>query len=332
MLDISSPKFVKKYIGSEKIINKIDDFISSEEIPQTLLFYGGKGVGKANVAYLFAKKLLSIGIEEQKQNSEIDLFGGILETSDNSKPKINQKVELKIENGNHPDLLVIELTEESEKKSISIDKIREIEFFLNHSPAESKYKIVIIDSIDDLSNQSANAILKITEEPNNNSILILISHNINSVLPTIRSRCFEIFFKNPNEKEFLEIIKNFDVEYKKELAEYSGFSAGNYLNMLKYDTEIIIKFVKKFPNVDSKDISNISSIFKEDKKDKNKKSYNYNNFKNILLFDLSKKAKSSKNKDDVKNFFTALNLFNLHERRNMDISHSIKEIIYQIAK
>ncbi len=332
MLNINSPKEIKNFIGSEKIIKKLDDFLISKEIPQSLIFYGNKGVGKANAAYLFAKKLLSIGVENIKKSSEIDLFGNIPTQIDQNIIEINPITASKIEKNQHPDLLIIELNEDLDKKSIPIDKVREIEHFVSHSPAEAKYKLVIIDSVDDLNINSSNAILKITEEPNSNSILILISHNINSLLPTIRSRCFELFFKNPNEKEFLEIIKNYNVEYNKEIAEYAGFSPGVYLNMLKYDTEIIMKFAKKFPDVDSSDITNITSIFKDDKKDKNKRDSNYNSFKNILLFELYEKAKHTKNSKQIDDFYNVVNIFNINEKRNMDIIHTIKEIKYQLSK
>src|SRR5262249_41494012 len=91
------------------------------------------------------------------------------------------------------DLLVIEQEydpkKEEFKNEISVDQAREIAQFLSLTPGESKWRVVIIDAVDALNVNAANAILKILEEPPPQAILLLISHNPGRLLPTIRSRC-----------------------------------------------------------------------------------------------------------------------------------------------
>ena len=83
---------------------------------------------------------------------------------------------------------------QSLKKSavIKVDEVRTVNEFLCKKSFDGKWRIVVIDSVDDMNTASANAILKILEEPPAKSLLILISHNPNRLLPTIRSRCAKI--------------------------------------------------------------------------------------------------------------------------------------------
>ena len=80
------------------------------------------------------------------------------------------------------------------KKSafIRVDDVRTINEFLTKRSADNNWRIVIIDSIDDMNPASANAVLKILEEPPYKTVMMLISHNPNKLLPTIRSRCAKL--------------------------------------------------------------------------------------------------------------------------------------------
>lgn len=90
--------------------------------------------------------------------------------------------------GKNPlDLLIIE--KDADKKEITVDKIRKIADFMNQTAAISKNKFILIDSACELNRSSSNALLKILEEPHPNNFLILICHNLNRILPTIKSRC-----------------------------------------------------------------------------------------------------------------------------------------------
>ncbi len=195
-------------IGFESIKSTLLSHYKNNKLHHAILLHGKKGIGKAS----FIKEFVG------------DIFGGTL--------------------NNHPDFLIIE--KEAEKKEISVDKVRKINDFINQTSAISKDKFILIDSACQLNKSSSNAILKILEEPHSNNYLILISHNLNRILPTIRSRCqihkindlsFEDFKnillkKNPSlsndQVRFLsEICDNSiadAIEFEKELIKlYSGF-------------------------------------------------------------------------------------------------------------
>ncbi len=333
MKEITNPRLARNFIGDQENLNQLDSFIRSGNIPQSLIFCGPKGVGKSNSAYIFAKKLLSQGKESSNDDSLFDMFGS---SDDKNKISINEETANRVEKSTHSDLLIIELDYEEDKKSIPVDKVKEIGKFLSLTPADAKYRVAIIDSVDDLNISSSNAILKITEEPNRNAILILISHKISSLLPTIRSRCFELFFKVPTEKEFLEIINKFGVEYDKKIAEFSGYSPGVYLEMINRDSKIIsdfVNFIIEKDNIPTSQASSFSSIIKGDKSGNI-----YNIFKNIILFNFHKKVRDNLNSsnresinNNIKNFDNVVSILDNHERRNMDFNDTLKEILFKIS-
>ena len=72
--------------------------------------------------------------------------------------------------------------------------MREIGEFFSKAPSRSPYRVCIIDSVDDLNINSANALLKILEEPPHKGLIFLISHSPGRLLATIRSRCRRLNF------------------------------------------------------------------------------------------------------------------------------------------
>ena len=97
----------------------------------------------------------------------------------------------------HPNLKVIDNeSEEGASKNISIESIRSIKKFVElSSHSIGGKKVILINNAESLTINAANALLKILEEPPENSYLILTAQNISSLLPTIISRC--VMFKAP---------------------------------------------------------------------------------------------------------------------------------------
>ncbi|CAN0370179.1 unnamed protein product [Scytosiphon promiscuus] len=94
--------------------------------------------------------------------------------------------------GAHPDLRVVhrELNDKGKlRQDISVDQVRELIQFFSLKPAQGGWRVGIIDSLDELNRNGANALLKTLEEPPEHSILFLVNHGTTPILPTIRSRC-----------------------------------------------------------------------------------------------------------------------------------------------
>lgn len=81
---------------------------------------------------------------------------------------------------------------------INIEQIRDLQYRLSLSPLKSPYQVAIINQADKMTKEAANALLKTLEEPSPKAILILITSSLNSILPTIQSRCQIIKFPAPS--------------------------------------------------------------------------------------------------------------------------------------
>ncbi len=160
-------------IGFNQIKSTILTNFQNHKLHHATLLNGKKGIGKASFAKEIAKEIIQT------------------------------------KNDNHPDLLTIE--KDDGKKEITVDKIRKIHSFLSQTSAISNYRFIIIDSVCELNKSASNAILKILEEPNQNNFLILVAHNLNRVLPTIRSRCQIIEAPHFNSDDFNKILLNNNV-------------------------------------------------------------------------------------------------------------------------
>jgi DNA polymerase III gamma/tau subunit len=156
-------------IGFGSIKSALLDSYNHQKLHHAILLNGKKGIGKSSFAKEFALKIL------------------------------------RSENATHPDLLLIE--KEAEKKEITVDKIRTIADFVNQTSAISPHKFIIIDSACELNKSSSNALLKILEEPHSNNFLILISHNLSRVMPTIKSRCQLVKVPDLTLENFTEILR-----------------------------------------------------------------------------------------------------------------------------
>jgi DNA polymerase-3 subunit delta' len=157
----------------------------SGRMPHAWLIAGPPGIGKATLVYRLARFVLAGGAGES------GLFGAMpartLGLAD------DHPVFRRVASGGHPDLLTIERLADAKtgklKTAISVDQVRAIAEFLHLTASAGGWRVVIVDPIDDLNSNAANAMLKILEEPTRNALLLLVCNAPGGVLPTIRSRC-----------------------------------------------------------------------------------------------------------------------------------------------
>lgn len=106
----------------------------------------------------------------------------------------------------HPDLKIVNCLDE--KKEISVEQIRQVIEFAYQTSATSQNKFIIIDSACELNKNSSNALLKLLEEPLPNNYFFLVAHNLNKVIPTLRSRCNIIEIKELSNNQFNQILQD----------------------------------------------------------------------------------------------------------------------------
>jgi DNA polymerase-3 subunit delta' len=112
--------------------------------------------------------------------------------------------------GSHADLKSIERRFDEKKgkfkTEIIIEDIRSIANFFALSAAEGGWRVIIIDSAEEMNINAANALLKALEEPPSKVILLLVSHNHRKLLPTIRSRCRKLGLSALNEGVVVKLL------------------------------------------------------------------------------------------------------------------------------
>ena len=185
-----------KILGHDRQIELISNAIKHRNIPNAWLFFGSKGIGKALLAKKIAQLLASINFKNQKTIDELS-----------SQTIIEMHIKSDIRNTYYCQRLKEE-KKAKKNKFISIDDIRNMQKAFSLASVDETYRTCIIDSADDLNLESSNAILKILEEPPEKTLFIIICHNIQSVLPTIFSRCQKIQFNNLEKPEMVEISEN----------------------------------------------------------------------------------------------------------------------------
>ena len=185
-----APRSNPELLGHEAAESTLRRLFDSGRLPHALLLSGPRGIGKATLAFRFARFMLANGGGE---GSPGGLFGD--SGSDVGGLAIAPKsgVFHRVASGGHADLLTVERAYDPRRRrlrsEIVVDNAREIGGFLRLTPAEGGWRVVIVDGADEMNRNAANALLKILEEPPRRALLLLVAHSPGRLLPTIRSRC-----------------------------------------------------------------------------------------------------------------------------------------------
>jgi DNA polymerase-3 subunit delta' len=213
------PHETETVLGYDVIIERFYEMLCSQRLPHAWLITGPEGIGKATLAYYLSRIVLSFGKKASaplQENPTISLFGDLPPSSAlEDKPEdksgknfgIRQEVSRKVSAGSHPDLLIINDNLAKKSGDIPVEALRRVGEFLALTPAESPWRVVLIDGAENMNVNAANALLKVLEEPSDNSLLLLVSHNPAKLLPTLRSRCRMLKLPPLSQDVFQQILK-----------------------------------------------------------------------------------------------------------------------------
>lgn len=217
--------------GQEKAVEAFASAWSTRRLHHAWLLGGPKGVGKASFAKAAATRVLA----EAAGRPAISEPG--LETpEDHPIAKLAQA-------GSHPDFRWLERLEKEKgeglARNISVRQVRELGEFLNLTPSLSPWRVIVIDSVDDLEASAANALLKMLEEPPANTLFFLVSHAPGRLLPTIRSRCRRLDFGKLSDDAMTSLLsRSLPKTNSSDLArlvEFAGGSVGRALAIAELD-------------------------------------------------------------------------------------------------
>jgi DNA polymerase-3 subunit delta' len=177
------PRETTEFFGHAEAENALLEAYRSGRLAHAWLLAGCPGVGKATLAYRMARFVLAY-----PDHSSVPV-----RTATSLRLDPDHAVARRIAARSHGDLLVLERTINDKtgrlRQEIQVDEVRKSVNFFGATAAEGGWRVAIVDSLDELNNQGANALLKVVEEPPRNALLLLVSHSAGRVLPTIRSRC-----------------------------------------------------------------------------------------------------------------------------------------------
>ena len=179
---------MSEIIGHNAQIKLIEGLLINNKFPNSIILSGPKGIGKSLIAKNVSSRLLE-------------------------KCEIISPYYSNVNNQNSNELIIKKLFLEDKKRfkqKIYRDDIKYIHDFFSTKNDFNIKRVCIIDSLDELSDDAKNSLLKIIEEPNINNHFIFISHNRNNLLPTIKSRSYELMFNQLKKLDFIKIIESFD--------------------------------------------------------------------------------------------------------------------------
>lgn len=229
--DIPEPAENPLLFGHDLARKSLAGAYRAGKLHHALLFAGRQGIGKATLAFHLAHHIFS---HSDHRQAPADLAE--IDTASQSFRLVAQ--------GAHPGLLHLSRPyvqrDKKFKTVITVDEVRRISRFLSLTPPDGGYRIVIVDPVDDMNTNAANALLKNLEEPPPKTLFVLIAHSIGRLLPTIRSRCQTIQLEPLSADMLLQLLDHLgaaspeNIEERNLLAERAGGSAREAILMTQF--------------------------------------------------------------------------------------------------
>jgi DNA polymerase-3 subunit delta' len=271
---LAEPRLMRHLYGCGQIEEMLAGLAQENRIPHAMIFSGPAGIGKATMAFRFARFLLS-GSEIFDIPAENKTFRQIAALG-------------------HPDLIYIELPEG--KTIMPVEEVRKVNPFLRMTSSGGGWRIAIVDDADMMNRSSQNALLKILEEPPDNALLILVAHRPGALIPTIRSRCRVINFR-PLGPEDMNAVMRMSPEFaeldntkQQSLLDIAGGSPGRALKYLESGSlemmDALETLLGKLPVIDW-----IKVHYLADSLAGQKQLAAYRNFQEIMLLKMQASAK-----------------------------------------
>lgn len=235
----------KDVVGHSEIIQYIQNAVTEDKVSHAYILNGERGSGKKMLANLFAQTL-----QCEKGGAE---------------PCHECHSCKQAASGNHPD--IIRVTHEK-PNSISVDDIRvQINEDIQVKPYNGKYKVYIVPDADMMTVQAQNALLKTIEEPPSYAVILLLTENADSLLPTICSRCVMLKLRNIKD----QLVKKYLMEqlqvpdYKADVC--TAFAQGNIgkatmLANSEHFNEIKDEAVHLLKNIDTMELGDLIEAVK----------------------------------------------------------------------
>ena len=228
---------VPQFFGNRGIADSLFRMAAENRLPQTLLFAGPAGIGKATLA-----RLLAAGINCDRGPARprgecsaclrilaADLSRGEYrkQLEERAKLPAAKRAESPLIVSTHPDFLIF--PPDGPLRMIQIEQARRLRQAARYNPSEGRRRVFVIDRADRANPEAANALLKTLEEPAPALTVILLAENPYELLPTIRSRSIPFYFAplaSDEIERFLAMREEIPAGERGRAAAWSGGSPG----------------------------------------------------------------------------------------------------------
>lgn len=191
----------ENFCGNPHITRALERMIA-QGIPQTLLFAGPEGTGKATLARRFAARLL--GDPGKIEQDDLSLPHNLEIVAARERWPADKRNQDPLLFSTHPDFVTF--APDGPLRQISIEQMRHLKERAPFKPLRGTRRVFLIDHIDRAGEQAANSLLKTLEEPPEHLILVLTAENAYDLLPTIRSRVVPFWFAPLSNEEMKAFI------------------------------------------------------------------------------------------------------------------------------
>jgi DNA polymerase III subunit delta' len=194
----------ENFWGNAAVGQALEGMIAQDRLPQTLLFAGPDGVGKATLARRLGARLLDHA--ELIERDDLSLPHNLETCSTREKMPPEKRNEDPLFFASHPDFVTF--APDGPMRQISIQQTRLLKDRAQLRPHHGSRRIFVIDHVDRANEQAANSLLKTLEEPPDHLILIMTAENAYDLLPTIRSRAAPFYFAPLGVEEMREFVRS----------------------------------------------------------------------------------------------------------------------------
>jgi len=324
----------KDLLINKHIFNNLLKYKENNKLPNAFIFHGQDGIGKEGHAIEFFAALNCVGNEPEAcgfckscskikklQHENLEIIFPFPKTKSLSKKDSPLKGltenQIKfiednfLEKGRNP----YHNINFKSANTILINSIREIKKTINLSLSKNSIKVYLILQSDKLcypNTESANALLKILEEPPNNTLFILITTDISMLIDTLVSRCSVIYFPKINSDELNIYLKNKKIENSEFIAKISSGNIKNAITLANcYENKINLlkNFISLMTNSEKNNFETVTSFLKN-----KEESIEFLKLVNLFIKDLLIFQKNNKDNNlnfiDLKSYLNDINLKN----------------------